>query len=622
MKSVIVIVLCVIVIVIVKEPIQASSLRVASALRPRSEPLLPAMQLLGQGGYGSVVALDDRRVCKIQHSLPEHDAGVSAAALREMSALARLYPHRTLRMLLHSSGTTAIEATRYRESLLDAIRRWRRQRREQVARHGPAVLREEEAGWVARVLRIVADLAAELARARAAGFLHRDLKPENVMLDGAGRAHLIDWGMSRWAGWRQEGGGGSGSGEGAAAEAAAAAAEPAFCFTPGMATLWYRAPELFTGDAYGAAVDVWSLGVLLVELVAGRCPFRGASELQQLRHYLEVLGPPPRGALRRWPFPEATAAPGAELSRAQTVWAAVPEIADVAALPDLVDRMIRWDPRSRATPEEILLHPALAPYLQPRPSQHPHAPSLPPPPPLPPLLLRLLRHPSSSSSSSSRRLRRALDGCVRRVILPLARSLRLPAAVPFAAGRFLVRCSLGGRRGSERGEGAARGRAQKPHRPRALDALLCLDLANKLVGLQQRRVLDLPERSMAKLTARQVRMVNRRIGVAALGDAFVRMPRAPLSRALLAAALRHDPCGALVAWGAGSEKDVAALDQLARFVDTGGGMMASTGARASRSGLCNRRLARLLSTSSAPVLAAMLPDKVMRRRLAAGLAGL
>jgi hypothetical protein len=536
------------------------------------------MHVLGSGGYGSVIALDGARVCKIQHSLPEHDLGVSAAALREMAALGWLYPHRTHRMLLHRSGTSAIEATRYRESLLDAIRRWRRERREAAA--AGAAGAATAGAWVARVLRIVADLAAELARARRAGFLHRDLKPENVMLDGEGVAHLIDWGMSRWVGAAAGGGGGRER------------------FTPGMATLWYRAPELFTGDAYGPEVDVWSLGVLLVELVAGRCPFRGTSELQQLRHYLEVLGPPPRGALPRWPFPEAVSREAAEPSRAETVWAAVPEIADVPGLPDLVDRMIRWQPDARASPEEILLHPVLA-LAGPHHAAHPARPLAAPPRPRCP---RLAAPPRRSPS------RAALDSAFRAVALPRAAALRLPLAAAFAAGRLLLRSA-----------------AASASPPSALDALLCLDLANKLVGLQQRHVLArLSASRLERLTRRQVRLVNRRIGVRALALAFVRMPRSPLALRLLRGALSLDPCATILGWGAGAESDVRTLETLARFVDTGGGMggEAGAGARGGAHRLRDRRLALLVASAAARFVVPALQDKVLRRRLAAAVAGL
>lgn len=544
------------------------------------------LRVLGKGGYGSVIALDDRRVCKIQHSLPEHDLGVSAAALREMAALRRLYA--PLRMLLHRSGTSAIEATRYHESLLDAIRRWRRERRAEVARGGAV-----SEAWTARVLRIVAELAAELGRAHAAGFLHRDLKPENVMLDAAGRAHLIDWGMSRWVGE------GSGTGR----------------FTPGMATLWYRAPELFTGDGYGAAVDVWSLGVLLVELVAGRCPFRGSSELQQIRHYLEVLGPPPRGALPRWPFPEAMLREGEpEPCRSEAVWAAVPEIADVPGLADLVDRMLRWDPRARATVDEILLHPVILQAAAAAAGGHgtllaaPHS-HLPPPPPrlLPP------RPPPPGAL-------RAVNRALRSVILARCSALRLPLSVAFAAGRLLLR--------------SADSSGSVSFSRISLDALLCLDLANKLVGLQHRSVLAgiATSANLERLTRREVRLVNRRIGVPQLGLCFVRMPASPLALKLLREAFVLDPCAAVLGWASGRERDAQTLDTLARFVSTGGGMGGGMGGGAGRRGLrshhhsshhlASPRLARLVRRAVAKSVLPSIRDRVLRRRLSAGVAGL
>jgi len=411
------------------------------------------MRVLGEGGYGSVVALDPHRVVKLQGADKDGRAGISAAALREMVAL-RVLDRKAMvgRMLVHRSGTVGIEIRRFPQSLLDWLRANKRRARvgsgERVSGATPA-----------SVLRLVADLASELATAHAHGYIHRDVKPENVMLDASGRAHLIDWGLSRFV----------------------PAAAPGR-WTPGVATLWYRAPELFTGDAYGGAVDIWSLGVLLVELVTGTCPFRGRTEIDQLSHYVDVLGPPPRRAdcLPHWPL--SRDASRHEPSRAQDVWNLVGGVAAVPGLADLIDRMVRWDPASRIAAQDVLLHPAVQPFVA-------AGSALPPRPvrfsvPLPPL------------SDVS-----ALRVAIRRVIFPGCLALGMPLLpVAWCAARFYWRVLA----------------AQKQGRGGSLKfaPLLCLDLAAKIVGTQLARSLV---RSRS-LTRRQVDLVNHFLGVPGLAD--------------------------------------------------------------------------------------------------------
>eukprot|EP00756_Hemistasia_phaeocysticola_P029236 Hpha_TRINITY_DN16217_c3_g7::TRINITY_DN16217_c3_g7_i3::g.12597::m.12597 len=89
-----------------------------------------------------------------------------------------------------------------------------------------------------------------------AGVIHRDLKPENVLLDEHGHVSIADFGLSRRVGRH----GRSGS----------------FVGTP-----FYVAPEILTKSQYGAAVDWWSYGVLLFNLLTGEVPFYG-KEIDQV----------------------------------------------------------------------------------------------------------------------------------------------------------------------------------------------------------------------------------------------------------------------------------------------------------------------------------------------------
>ncbi|MDX1998749.1 MAG: protein kinase [Thermoanaerobaculia bacterium] len=123
------------------------------------------------------------------------------------------------------------------------------------------------------VVAIAGQLAAALAAAHAAGIVHRDVKPENVMLLPDGRLKLVDFGLAR-----------------------PADATPLTEAGVAVGTAAYLPPEAFRGEAAGAAGDVWALGVLLYELLAGCRPFGG--ERPGMVHRILHEAPEPLALLR------------------------------------------------------------------------------------------------------------------------------------------------------------------------------------------------------------------------------------------------------------------------------------------------------------------------------------
>jgi eukaryotic-like serine/threonine-protein kinase len=106
----------------------------------------------------------------------------------------------------------------------------------------------------ALVLQLAANLSEALAYAHRQGVVHRDVKPANVIFDPATqRATLTDFGLAR-------------------AADAEASRSGVFIGSP-----LYMAPELLAGQPPDARSDLYALGVLTYELLAGRPPFEGAS---------------------------------------------------------------------------------------------------------------------------------------------------------------------------------------------------------------------------------------------------------------------------------------------------------------------------------------------------------
>eukprot|EP01113_Clastostelium_recurvatum_P044420 TRINITY_DN74_c0_g1_i1.p1 TRINITY_DN74_c0_g1~~TRINITY_DN74_c0_g1_i1.p1 ORF type:complete len:402 (-),score=117.19 TRINITY_DN74_c0_g1_i1:66-1271(-) len=100
----------------------------------------------------------------------------------------------------------------------------------------------------ARVRLYAAEIVSAIAHLHALGIVYRDLKPENILLDSEGHITITDFGLSK----KLENGEGTHT----------------FCGTPE-----YLAPEVLKGQGHGTAVDWWSLGTLLFEMLTGLPPF-------------------------------------------------------------------------------------------------------------------------------------------------------------------------------------------------------------------------------------------------------------------------------------------------------------------------------------------------------------
>src|SRR5262249_20939341 len=120
---------------------------------------------------------------------------------------------------------------------------------------------------VSEAIETAAQIAAALSAAHEAGITHRDIKPENVMLRCDGIVKVLDFGLAKLM-------------ETQAAPVDSQASTVAKLSTEAgvvMGTPRYMSPEQARGEKVDARTDIFSLGVMLYEMLAGRAPFMGAT---------------------------------------------------------------------------------------------------------------------------------------------------------------------------------------------------------------------------------------------------------------------------------------------------------------------------------------------------------
>lgn len=190
-----------------------------------------------------------------------------------------------------------------------------------------SILEKEKVLSPERTLRIIAQTAAALSAAHAQGLVHRDVKPGNLMITPTGRVKVTDFGIARLADQ-----------------------VPLTATGQVMGTAQYLAPEQATGQQATGSSDLYSLGIIGYEALAGHRPFTGESQIAIA--LAQVNDTPP-------PLPDTVPAPVRALIMCMLSKDPKERPSDATALSEAADALRRKD--TRGAVEAV---PGLAVFLE------------------------------------------------------------------------------------------------------------------------------------------------------------------------------------------------------------------------------------------------------------------
>jgi serine/threonine protein kinase len=199
---------------------------------------------LGRGGMGVVYKAEDtklKRTVALKFLPPEltRDHEAKKRFVREAQAASAL-DHPNI-CTIHEINETADR------QLFIVMACYEGQTLKQKIGNGPISVDE--------ALDISFKIAQGLARAHEEGIVHRDIKPANIILTDRGEVKILDFGLAKLAGQVQ-----------LTKDAST------------LGTVAYMSPEQLSGKEVDQRTDIWSLGVVLYEMIAGNLPFKGSYE--------------------------------------------------------------------------------------------------------------------------------------------------------------------------------------------------------------------------------------------------------------------------------------------------------------------------------------------------------
>jgi eukaryotic-like serine/threonine-protein kinase len=266
----------------------------------------------------------DERAAHFIEAPPDDVAAAMLAGEQRQSMVGRTISHYQLVSLLGAGGMGEVylaEDTRLRRRVAlkllparftadrDRLRRFDQEARAASALNHPNIITIHEIGEIEKAhylvtefidgetlrqrlmqgrleisfaLDVILQVASALAAAHEARIVHRDIKPENIMLRGDGLVKVLDFGLAKLT---------EAANPGATVEASTAVMLSTEAGVV-MGTAGYMSPEQARGQKVDARSDIFSLGVVLYEMITGNAPFEGATSSDVIAAILKTEPPP------------------------------------------------------------------------------------------------------------------------------------------------------------------------------------------------------------------------------------------------------------------------------------------------------------------------------------------
>jgi mitogen-activated protein kinase 1/3 len=290
-------------------------------------------RIVGHGSFGTVASAvheptEKKVAIKKLTGIFDHGVRDSRRAVREIHFL-KLFDHVNIIKLLDVLEPPSWDPDEMRELYL--VLEYMQSDLARVCR-STTTLGKDHVGYIGY------QILCGLQYMHSANVFHRDLKPSNILVNSSCKIKIADFGLAR------------GLHEGVETPSAEQ-------LTEYVVTRWYRAPEiLLCHKTYDYAVDMWSLGCILVELFTRKALFKGSNHLEQLDLILNTFG-----------IPESIDLSDPDVKAFVTSRAYPPEKKCLdwsmyipgapEELVDLVSKLLVFDPSARLTASEALRHP-------------------------------------------------------------------------------------------------------------------------------------------------------------------------------------------------------------------------------------------------------------------------
>jgi serine/threonine protein kinase len=283
-------------------------------------------EVLGEGTYGKVRKARCRHTGEFralkQMKLGAQEDGVPSTAIREIAILKELSHENIVRLI--DVFCKPGELTLVFE-LLDS----------DLKKHMKALSGRLQAGQVRDFNH---QLLKGIEFCHKNRIIHRDLKPQNLLIDSTGmRLKIADFGLAR------------------------AFSLPVPQYTHEVVTVWYRPLEILLGSKlYSVPVDLWGVGCIFAEMATGTPLFAGDSEIDTAFKIFQKLGTPTEAI---WPGVNDLPDFKPTFPKWQHKgWANIRNTFAQIGSPgvDLLDKLMRYNPRTRISAREALAHPYFA----------------------------------------------------------------------------------------------------------------------------------------------------------------------------------------------------------------------------------------------------------------------